>query len=196
VTKGLATALGLRVPAGVLIAALDPTGPSAGILAVGDVLLSVGATPVAYAGLGKTAARLPPGTIVQVTVVRGGVEVPLAVTIGRLPDPPVDPALTGATDTWVRILALRLANTTPEFRGALKADDESGGLIVTQLRGAGAALAGLRVGDLVTHAGAKRLADVSDLANVSKPTPQLPLLLRVVRDGSARFIPVTGSDDP
>ena len=75
-------------------------------------------------------------------------------------------------------LALGLANTTTEIRKTLKADGEAGGLIVTQLRRAGpGALAGLKVGDLITHAGTKRLTDVADLATVSKPSPQLPLLL-------------------
>jgi serine protease Do len=196
-TPGLAAALGLPAPTGALITALEPHGPAMGTLAVGDVVVRVGATPVTFADLGKTVARLQPGTTVNVTVVRGGIELPLAVRIGRLSDPPADPTLTGAPDTWIRNLALGVANTTPEIRKALKADDESGGLIVTQLRRAGpCGLAGLRIGDLVSHAGAKRLADVADLATVSRPTPQLPLLLRVVRDGSARFVAVTGSDEP
>jgi hypothetical protein len=36
---------------------------------------------------------------------------------------------------------------------------------------------------------------VADLAMVALTTPQLPLLLRVVRDGSPSFIAVTGSDE-
>jgi hypothetical protein len=54
---------------------------------------------------------------------------------------------------------------------------------------------GLRIGDLVTHAGTKQLTTVADLANVSTPSLQTPLLLRVVRDGSASFIVVTGTDE-
>lgn len=196
ITPGLATALGLSDPSGALVTALEPHGPSEGVLAVGDVVIKVGTVPVTFANLGKTTARLMPGTTVDVLVVRGGVPVPLSLVLGRLPDPPSDPALTGVADTWARNLALGLANTTPEIRKALKADDEPNGLIVTQLRQAGpGAFAGLRIGDLITHAGTTRLLDVSALASVSKPTPQVPLLLRVVRDGSPRFIAVTGGDD-
>jgi S1-C subfamily serine protease len=94
-------------------------------------------------------------------------------------------------------LALGLADATTEIRKAIKADNEAGGLIVTQLRPAGAgALAGLKIGDLIPHAGTKQLTDVADLATVDKPSSQMPLLLRVVRDGSARFIAITGSDEP
>jgi hypothetical protein len=52
----------------------------------------------------------------------------------------------------------------------------------------------LKVGDLITHAGTKRLEDVADLATVSKPTSSQPLLLRVIRTGSPGFIAVTGSE--
>jgi S1-C subfamily serine protease len=64
---------------------------------------------------------------------------------------------------------------------------------VTQLRPAGpGALAGLKVGDLITHAGTKQLIDVADIVKVARPTPEAPLLIRVVRDGNPRFIAVTG----
>jgi serine protease Do len=196
-TPAIATALGLKTTSGALITALEPKGPADGILWVGDVLLSVGSTSVTFAALPKIAARLAPGSRVDAVIMRGGVQQPISLTVGRLPDPPSDPALTGGQDTWAPNLALGLANATPEIRKALKAEREAGGLIVTQLRRAGpGALAGLKVGDLITHAGTKRLTDVSDLATVSKPSPQMPLLLRVVRDGSPRFVAITGSDEP
>jgi S1-C subfamily serine protease len=57
-------------------------------------------------------------------------------------------------------------------------------------------LAGLKVGDLITHAGTKQLAGVSDIATAATPTPQAPLLIRVVRDGAANFVAVTGEAEP
>ena len=102
----------------------------------------------------------------------------------------------GDQDTWVPSLKLGVANTTNEIRKAIKADDETGGLIVTQLRPAGAgALAGLKIGDLITHAGTKRLTKVADLAPVGPPSTKNPLLLRVVRAGSPRFVAITGSEE-
>jgi S1-C subfamily serine protease len=134
---------------------------------------------------------------VIVTVKRDDVQLALPFKVGRLPDPPSDPTQAGTTDTWVPNLALGVANTTTQIRKVIKADDESGGLIVTQLRRAGpGAMAGLKVGDLITHAGTKRLEDVADLASVNSPTTQSPLLIRVVRDGAPRFVAITGSDEP
>ncbi len=94
-------------------------------------------------------------------------------------------------------LGFGVADTTPEIRKAIKADAEPSGLIVTQLRPAGAgALAGLKVGDLITHVGAKQLTETADIVAVNQPTRQSPLLLRVVRDGSAAFIAITGEVEP
>jgi len=83
-----------------------------------------------------------------------------ALTIGRLPDPPTDPALTGDLDTWVPALRLGVANSTADIRKTIKAADDPSGLIITQLRPTGpGALAGLKVGDLITHAAGKQLLD-------------------------------------
>jgi S1-C subfamily serine protease len=69
-------------------------------------------------------------------------------------------------------------------------------LIVTQLRPAGpGALAGLKIGDLITHATTKQLIDVADLAAVAKPTPEVPLLIRIVREGVPSFVAVTGETE-
>lgn len=194
-TPGLAQALlGRDSPLGVLITSVEPQGPDAGTLLAGDVLLSIGATPVTIANMGKVAVRLTPGTTVEASLVRDGVEQSVSLRIGQLPDPPANPLQTGGRDTWVPNLELGVANATAAIRIALKAQAEVGGLIVTQLRPDGAgALAGLKIGDLITHAGSKHLEDVADLAMVSKPTPKHPLLIRVVRDGSPGFIAITGS---
>jgi serine protease Do len=188
--------LGRDDPAGVLIVSVEPTGPTANELMVGDVLLSVGSTAVTIATLGKIAVHLVPGSTVNVSVMRDGNELPRVVTAGQLPDPPEESLQAGGPDTWVPNLELGVAKSTPDIRKALKAPDESGGLVVTQLRHDGAgALAGMKVGDLITHAGTKRLENVADLSTVSKPSVSQPLLLRIIRNGSPGFIAVTGTDE-
>lgn len=195
VTPAIATALGLKAPSGALITAIEPSSPARGILHVEDVLLRIGTNSVTVAQLPKRAARLVPGSKVNLAIVRDGVELSIPFTVGQLPDPAADSSLTGGPDTWLPNLALGLADTTAEVRKALKAEDEPSGLIVTQVRAGGAgALAGLRIGDLITHAGTKQLTAVTDLTAVDMPSPKLPLLLRVLRDGSPSFVAVTGTD--
>lgn len=194
-TPALARALGVNAPGGALITAVEPQAPAGGALRVGDVVLSIESKPVTFDGLGKITARLRPGTKVDAMVQRDGVQLSIPLKIGQLPDPPNSPLL-GDRDTWVPNLKLGVANTTKEIRSAIKADDETAGLIVTQLRPVGAgAFAGLMIGDLITHAGTKHLTDVADLASVSAPSTKTPLLLRVLRDGSPRFVAITGSEE-
>jgi serine protease Do len=196
-TPILAKALGMKSPAGALITSVDPAGPAAGTFAPGDVLLTVGSNRVTFKTMGKMTARLPPDALVTMTMLRNGKTQSIALKIGRLPEPPSDPALNGDPDTWVPALRLGVANTTEQIRKAIKAPDEPSGLIVTQLRPAGAgALAGLRVGDLITHLGTKQLVEAREIVAVAAPTPQAPVLIRIVRDGAAAFVALTGEAGP
>jgi serine protease Do len=196
-TPILAKALGMKSPAGALINAVDPAGPASGTFAPGDVLISIGSNRVTFKTLSKTTARLPPDALVTMTLLRNGKTQTIAMKIGRLPEPPSDPALNGDQDSWVPGFRIGVANTTEQIRKAIKASDEPSGLIVTQLRPAGAgALAGLRVGDLITHLGSKQLVEVRDIVNVAAPTPQAPALIRLVRDGAPVFIALTGEVEP
>jgi len=197
VTAPLAAALHMKSPLGVLVTAVEPLGPASGTLIIGDVLLKVGPTPVTLKGLSKVTARLVPNALTTLTVLRSGIQHTVAMKIGRLPEPMTDPSLTGAQDVWVAALRIGVAETSTEIRKAIKAPDEPTGLIVTQLRPAGpGSVAGLRVGDLITHLGTKPLLAAGDLEAVGKPTPQVPVLLRVVRDGSPTFVALTGEAAP
>ena len=196
-TSELAAALHLQSPMGALVTGVEPQGPAAGAVIIGDVLLNIGPAHVTFKELSKITARLIPDALVTLTVIRSGVEQSIAIKVGRLPEPVSDPILNGSQDTWVPAFRIGVADTTVEIRKAIKADDEPTGLIVTQLRPAGSgALAGLKVGDLITHIGTKQLIAATDLVTIGEPTPQNPLLLRVVRNGSAAFVALTGEAAP
>lgn len=197
VTPGLAAALHMKTPVGVLVTSVEAQGPAAGALIIGDVLLKVGPTAVVFKDLSKVTARLVPNALVTLTVLRSGTQQSVAMKVGRIPEPISDPTLTGVQDVWITALKIGVAETSTEIRTAIKAKDEPTGLIVTQLRPAGpGALAGLKVGDLITHLGSTQLIAAADIATVSKPTPQNPLLLRVVRDGSPAYVALTGEAAP
>jgi serine protease Do len=192
-TPEVATALHVKASGHALITALDPQGPSKQSLAIGDVLLTINLTPATFKTLSTITARLSPDSLATIRIVRDGKEQSLAIKVARLPDPPDDAAVSGGQDSWVPALGLGVADTTVDIRNAIKANNETSGLIVTQLRPAGAgALAGLKVGDLITHVGTKQLIAISDLATLHAPTRQAPLLLRVVREGSPAFVAITG----
>jgi serine protease Do len=196
-TPEVATALHIKTPEGTLVTAVDAQGPAAGALIIGDVLLKIGSTAAKFADMSKITARLVPGSLVTLTLLRSGAQQSVAMKVGRLPEPLPDPARTSDQDTWVSALGMGVANTTAEIRSAIKAANETTGLIVTQLRPAApGALAGIRVGDLITHLGAKQLLEATDIAAIGKPTLQQPVLLRVVHDGTPVFVALTGQPAP
>ena len=195
-TPEVATALHVRSSNRALITALDPQGPSMGSLAIGDVLMSINSVPATFKALSTIMARLVPGSLVTIKIVRDGKEQSLAIKVARLPDPPDDSAVSGGQDTWIPALGFGVADTTSDIRKAIRANTEPSGLIVTQLRPAGlGALAGLKIGDLITHVGTKQLTGTAEIATVHAPTRQTPLLLRVVREGSAAFLAITGDTE-
>ena len=195
-TPEVATALHVKPSGHALITALDPQGPAAESFAIGDILVSVDSAPATYKMLSTMTARLVPNTLATIKIIRDGKEQSLALKVARLPDPPDDSAAAGGQDTWVPALGFGVADTTTDIRKAIKANTEPSGLIVTQLRPAGpGALAGLKIGDLITHVGTKQLIGTANLAMVHIPNRQAPLLLRVVRDGSATFVAITGEEE-
>jgi serine protease Do len=195
-TPEVATALHVKASGHALITGLDPQGPSTQSLAIGDVLLSINLSPASFKTLSTITARLVPDSLATIRIARDGKEQSLAIKVARLPDPPDDSAATGGQDSWVPALGLGVADTTSDIRNAVKANNEPSGMIVTQLRPAGpGALAGLKVGDLITHVGTKQLISISDLATVHVPTRQAPLLLRIVREGSPAFVAITGQTE-
>jgi serine protease Do len=197
VTPLIAKALGMKSPAGALVSAVDPAGPANGTFAPGDVLLSVGSNRVTFRNMSKITARLLPGALVTMSLRRDAKTLSVAMKVGRLPEAPPDPSLEGDQDTWVPTLQLSVANTTEEIRKAVKAGDEPSGLIVTQLRPSGpGSLAGLKVGDVITQIGSKQIVDVRDAKTTPTPSPQTPVLVRVVRDGNATYVAITGDSEP
>jgi serine protease Do len=196
-TPELARTLGVKFAGGALITAVDPLGPASQTLFIGDMVLTIGSATVTLAELRKFSAQLRPGSMVEVTIVRDRALRRIYLRAGRLPDPADEPSRAARRDTWVPPLGLGVSTVSSEIRRTLNAEDEPGGLIVTQLRPAGAgALAGLQIGDLITHVGTRELDDVTQLVQVAAPSASDPLLVRVVRDGTAQFVVITGSPAP
>jgi serine protease Do len=195
-TPAIAHALGLKSPDGALVTAVAGNGPSKDALHVGDVILNIDSKPVTFDTVGRVVGKIKPGETPHAVVMRDGHQQQILLLIGQLPEPPEEPGRTGESDTWVPALEMGVADTTAEMRAAVKAGDESAGLIVTQLRPNGpGAMAGLRIGDLITFAGTEQLKNTKQLKGIDKPSNKLPLLLRVVRDGNPGFVAVTGSEE-
>jgi len=121
--------------AGVVVAWVDPDGPAAGLLRFGDVIERVGGQPVnSTRTFGILEARVPPGTEVNLRVVRDGEYVDAAI-VAASATPPENPEQ-----------AKRLGLV-------LRARAGSGAEVVSIEEGTAAARADLAAGDLITSIG-------------------------------------------
>ncbi|MBI3506288.1 MAG: Do family serine endopeptidase [Proteobacteria bacterium] len=180
VTNELAPGLGLARPVGVALTDVFAGGPAdrAG-LRRGDVVLKVEGREVTdNEALRFRIATQPVGHTVQLTVLRGGRESTVPVTLtGPIENPPRDVTpmrgqhpFSGAT----------LANLSPAFVDELGLDLPARGVIVTEVRrGSPADVLRLQPGDLVLRVNDRAIATVEDARKASQ-TP-LPWRLQIRR---------------
>ena len=85
VTPQIAAAAGLNKAAGAIVAEIDPTGPAAGRLRMGDIVLAFDGKPVREArDLSMAASHAAIGSDASLTVIRQGTQHEISVRMGRL----------------------------------------------------------------------------------------------------------------
>src|SRR5438552_12189265 len=197
-TDEIAESLGLDKSRGAMIAAVDWASPAEKAkLQPGDVILSYDGKPIERSRqLPRLVADTPPDKQVKLTIWRDGKEseVELKAALlnpNRPPPPPPEPEKPKPPPT-VDIFGLKLAKVTPELRKQFSLPDWARGAVITEVppNSAGAAQ-GLRPGDLliaVGHAPVGAPEEVPPLAAGAKKAGQKKVLVRVEREGSARFV--------
>ena len=126
---------------GCVVEDVMPGGPAdkAGIQE-GDLLRAVGATPTLDVDrLREVVASTPPGTEVEVSLVRAGREQKITVTIGEQPTGEKNWAEEGPESSTSEDLGLAVQELTPELADALNYAEDLKGLIVTDVTADGPA---------------------------------------------------------
>jgi serine protease Do len=179
VDENIANALGLEDAGGALVADVEEGGPAdKSGLASGDVIVRVGDTPIAHArDLSRTIARHAPGSKVDLVVRRGKETKTLAVTLAELSD-----------DKTAKDSSPRTAPSSGAL--GLHVDDaEGGGARVMHVSPDGPAAGSLVPGDVIVEVDRKPIRSAEDLRTKVRQAPaDKPLLLRVKRGGSARYV--------
>ncbi|HEV2303672.1 MAG TPA: DegQ family serine endoprotease [Stellaceae bacterium] len=203
-TDALAEAVGLKSGQGAMIAAIDRDSPAAAAkLAPGDVILDYDGKPVAQSReLPRLVAATPPGKTVKVTIWRYGKNDVIAVKVAELnpnrPSPPPEQPAKPKPPPSVEALGLKLARLTPDLRKQFSIPEAARGVVVTEVpQNSPAAAQGLRPGDLVVAVGGHPVTSPDEVrrgASAAQKSGRKNLLVRVKRDGSARFfaLPVAG----
>jgi serine protease Do len=205
VTPEIASAVGLKLPQGALVADVQANSPAAKArLKRGDVILSFNGHDVGeMRDLPKLVAATKAGSAVELTVWRNHARETLQVDIGRLkeekeasagdqPDAakPVDLAL-GQTS---KVLGAKLATLTSKNRQQYGIGSDVEGVVVVDVDADGpAADQGLRPGDVIQEVSQSKVAapkDVDALTEAAREAKQPAVLMLVNRGGDQIFIAV------
>lgn len=203
VDDDIAESLGLGKTRGALVAGVDEKGPSkkAGVQ-TGDVIVKFDGKDVTKtADLPRYVANSPVGKEVDVVVVRGGKEVTLRVTLGRLPEKSTKqaslkkPELPKPLNVVRKAMGMEFSELSDELRRQYKIKPGVKGVIITKVEPRSAAAEKrLSVGDTIVEINQERMSKPDDvtrkLADVKKSGRKSALLLVSNGEGNVRFVAI------
>jgi len=171
VTPEIADGLGLKRPAGALVASITAKSPAARAgLKTGDVIISIDGQPVddpnAFDYRFATKAL---GGQAHLGVIRAGHETRVAIALQTAPESPRDEVVIQARSP---LLGAKVANLSPALAEELRLDTASEGVaIVDVANGSIAQSLGFRKGDVVVAVNEEQVATTADLQRaVTKPS--------------------------
>ncbi len=189
VTLEIADNLGLKKPAGALVAEPQKDGPAvkAGIQA-GDVITAVNDKPVADArDLARKIGGLSPGATVKLGIFRGGAEKTLSLTLGELPN-----ARAARADTERQPKAK--SSNEPRLGLSLTPGGSEPGVVVAEVDPSGpAADFGFKAGDVILEVGGKTVATPDDLRKAlgkARDEGKRSVLMRVKSEQGTRYVAI------
>ena len=186
VTPDIADTLDLKAARGGLVAEAEQDGPAvkAGIEA-GDVIAAINDKEVGDSrDVARIISSMAPGTVVKLTIVRGGKEKVVNVTLGTLPSQQAN--LGPGNPQRPRGI------NVPQFGLTVAAQPGGEGVVVTDVDPNGvAADRGFKSGDVILEAAGKKIASPNDLLAAVAATEKngkRAVLLRVKSDDGMRYI--------
>ncbi|MCW2248361.1 serine protease Do [Azospirillum fermentarium] len=204
-TPELAEGMGMAGTTGALVAAVTPGGPAErGGVRRGDVITAFGPSAIdSMRALPKAVSQAGIGTILDVRLLRRGKAQSVKVTIGALPEVTAvalgstgtSQQPSGASDTPAEPpLGLVMATISPRLRVAYGIERSVEGVVVTEVRGGGAAEAqGIEVGDVILEAGQHPVGkpeDVMARLHDARGQGRHSLPLFISRQGDLRYVAV------
>jgi serine protease Do len=192
-TPSLAKSFNLKDTKGVLVGGVVPQGPAdqAGLKA-GDIIVRFDGQPTDNAhSLSRLAAMAKPDKSVPVVVLRNGSEQTIQVSIGLMPQQPVE---AGSTATKSTSWGLSVQNITPEAASQFGLDSKEKGVVVVAVEpGSPAALAELQPGDVIQPVDRQEVRNRSEYQKALGKTDAKEGLLLLVKRGSGTMFLVLQS---
>ncbi len=197
VDSEIARAMEMDRPYGALVNNIIEDSPAErSNLQEGDVIIAIDGQTVQSSGdLQTKISQLEPGSEHELTVIRGGSERTVSITVEEMPqdygglsDQEREDGRTGGGT-----LGMALENITPEMARRFDLPTTSGVLVTGVQSGSPAAEKGIRRGDIVTHVGVNTpVENVSEFRTaMEKYDPGDAVLLRIRRGDQAFFVGLT-----
>jgi serine protease Do len=197
VTKDLAAGLGMSKAEGALVAGVNAGSPAAkGGLKPGDVIVAVDGERIEkMRELPRRIARISAGNDTQMTVIRGGKERALTITIGAMPKADKVAAVASEKVEKPRF-GMVLSALTDKTRAQFGLEKGEVGVVVSGVDPNGiAAKKGVRPGDVIRRISGQEVATPADVIRIvdkaledAKSDKRKALLVLVNRKGNDRYV--------
>ena len=207
VSPDIADSLGLKDPAGALIASTKEGGPAAAAaLKGGDVILKFNGTDIKeLRNLTRIVADTPIGKSVPVVIWRDGHEMVMQVKVGELPEDqkaafnaaPGDKSKSAPSTKPLELagLGLMIAGITDEQRDHFQIPADQKGVVITDVApNSPAAEKGLKPGDVIIEVRQEEVktpADVADRVERDRKANRKSVLMLVQTSDGLHYVPLT-----
>ena len=191
VTPEIAESFGMKEPKGALVSDVVPGGPAekSGIKR-GDIILAFnGKTVRTSSELPFIVAQTSIGKTAEVTVLRGGKEMGLKVTVEELTEQRA--AASSQMESPETNLGMQIAPITPEIQNELGIRDKAGLVVINVAPGSPADDGGIQPGDIlkeINHRPVKSVSDYNDA--LGKTERNKPILLLMKRGGQTFYVSI------
>ncbi|HVZ53617.1 MAG TPA: PDZ domain-containing protein, partial [Pseudolabrys sp.] len=178
----IADSMGLKRPAGALIANVLPNSPAARAgLKPGDVIVSVDGQGVDDPNaFDYRFATKPLGGSALIAALRGGREVAATVALQTAPDVPRDELTIHSRSPFS---GAKVANLSPALADELQLQDANDGVVVLDVdSGSYASNLGFRRGDIITEVNGQKIRKTRELERIAS-VPNRTWRLTIVRHG-------------
>lgn len=192
VTPELARAFHLNNNNGALVGEVTIDGPAAKAgLERGDVITELNGEKVTDSReLRLKISQTPPGTTINLKLIRNGNEQAVSFKLGELPNDKTQ--INDSQDSSDSTNGLSVETLSPQIARQLNLDSNVHGVIITDVRdGSAAADAGLRRGDVIQAVNRNPVNNVAEFQAAMKQTQNKSTLLLINRNGHTSYVVIS-----